>query len=61
MKIKMEGKLVDTFNVAARPLMKWIRDNGHEHITVIVRNDSAEIVEGCGATLWIEVEHEGGV
>ena len=56
--MKMQGKLIDSFGVAARPLMKWIRENGHPHITVIVTNGLAEVVEGLGMTIWEEVANE---
>ena len=36
----------ETFEAAARPLIKWLCENCHPHVTVIVQSDSAEITEG---------------
>jgi hypothetical protein len=35
-----------TFDKAAEPLIKWLNDNCHPHVTVIVTSDSAELLEG---------------
>ena len=35
------------FEAKARDLMKWLCDNGHPHMTIIVTPTSAELVEGC--------------
>ncbi len=37
---------IQAFRQAALPLMEWLRDNMHPHITVIVDSDRAELVEG---------------
>ena len=31
---------------AARPLIKYLNENHHPHVTVIVKNDRAELFEG---------------
>jgi len=35
-----------TFEQAARPLIKYINENHHIHVTAIVDSDHAEILEG---------------
>jgi len=35
-----------SFEEAARPLMKWLALHMHPHATVIVENNSAQLVEG---------------
>ena len=35
-----------TFEDAVEPLMKWLCENQHPHITVIVTANRAELVEG---------------
>jgi hypothetical protein len=35
-----------TFEEAVKPLMKWLCENRHPHITVIVSGTTAEILEG---------------
>lgn len=34
------------FEAVAKPLIKWINDNGHPHMSVIITPTSAELVEG---------------
>ena len=34
------------FMTAAKPLMEWLRQNCHPHMTVIVDAEIAELVEG---------------
>jgi len=34
------------FEVLARPLIKFLNDNYHPHVTVIITPDSAELLEG---------------
>lgn len=36
----------DSFEAAAKPLIKWLNDNGHPHCTVLVASTCAELVEG---------------
>ena len=38
------------FEEAARPLIKWLCDNHHPHVTVIVTPTSAELLEGIRST-----------
>lgn len=42
--ISMEKQ--EEFEIAARPLVKWLNDNCHPHVTVIVENDGAQLFEG---------------
>lgn len=41
----LTDKLRAEFSAAAEPLMKWIAENGHPHVTVIVTQSNAELVE----------------
>lgn len=34
------------FQEAAKPLIKWLCENGHPHMTIIVEPTGAELVEG---------------
>ncbi|MFA5378819.1 MAG: hypothetical protein WC455_23910 [Dehalococcoidia bacterium] len=34
------------FEEVTRPLIKWLNDNGHPHVTVIVDNTVAQMFEG---------------
>jgi len=36
---------------AAIPLMKWLEENCHPHVTVIVDSERAELVEGLAVVL----------
>lgn len=35
------------FEEAAKPLIKWLNENWHPHVKVLVDQTSAEVVEGC--------------
>lgn len=37
------------FEAVVRPLIEWLNANCHPHVTVIVDNTSAELVEGIAA------------
>ena len=39
-------KEIDSFEEAARPLMKYLGENHHPHTSAYVRNDLAELLEG---------------
>lgn len=39
------------FEAAARPLVQWLNENCHPHVTAIVCLDRAELLEGVGSTL----------
>lgn len=39
----------DSLMEAARPLIRWINDNGHSHVTVLVECDRAVVREDLGA------------
>ena len=36
----------DELEILSRPLIKWLNDNCHPHIKVIVDTNRAELVEG---------------
>lgn len=42
------------FEKAATPLIKWMRENGHPHMTCIVTSVAAELVEGIAIGRWEE-------
>jgi hypothetical protein len=35
-----------SFEAAARPLVEWLNENCHPHVTAIITPDRAELVEG---------------
>lgn len=37
------------FEELTRPLIKWINDNGHPHMHIVIDNESAELSEGVCA------------
>lgn len=37
------------FEAAAKPLIKWLNDHGHPHMTIIVSTTHAELLEGVVA------------
>tara|TARA_R110000851_G_scaffold108617_1_gene230053 strand:- start:32234 stop:32455 length:222 start_codon:yes stop_codon:yes gene_type:complete len=37
---------IEEFDKASKPLIEYLAKNHHPHMTVIVKNDSAEIMEG---------------
>lgn len=41
---------VDAFAEACRPLIKYLAENHHPHVKVIVRNTGAELLEGLKTT-----------
>jgi hypothetical protein len=44
------NELRDSFDAAARPLIKWLCDNVHPHHTAIITPTGAELVEGVAST-----------
>lgn len=42
----VDDDTIESFEKAVEPLMKYLSENHHPHVTCIVRNNSAEIVEG---------------
>ena len=40
---------VQAFEEAAKPLIKFLNDNFHPHVTVLVTPSDAEILEGCAS------------
>lgn len=45
---------LNEFAQACLPVMKWLRDNCHPHVTVIVDSGRAELLEGLAATIFKE-------
>lgn len=43
--ILSESKRIE-FEEAVRPLIKWLNDNCHPHVHVVVDNTRAELAEG---------------
>ena len=37
---------IDEFQEAAKPLIKWLNENCHPHVTAVVECGSAELSEG---------------
>lgn len=40
---------IQQFEEAAKPLMKYLAENHHPHVKVIVRGASAELLEGLSS------------
>jgi len=40
---------LQSFTEATKPLIKWLNDNGHPHMTIIVSTTHAELLEGVVA------------
>ena len=38
-----------TFEEVATPVIKWINENGHPHMTIIITTTHAELTEGLEA------------
>ena len=36
----------NTFEEAMKPAIKWLNDNGHPHMTILITPTGAELVEG---------------
>ena len=45
---------LNEFAQACLPVMKWLRDNCHPHVTVIVDSGRAELLEGLATTIFKE-------
>mgnify|MGYP001572394591 CR=1 FL=1 len=35
------------FEEIVRPVMKWLAENQHPHVKIIIESNVAEMVEGC--------------
>ena len=46
------------FREAALPLMQWLADNRHPHVTIIVDSERAELLEGQAIAQRVSKEHE---
>jgi len=46
------------FREAAMPLMQWLADNRHPHVTVIVDSERAELLEGQANARRVSRGHE---
>lgn len=42
-----ESENQNSFEEAAKPLIKWMAENAHPHTTTIVTARHAELLEGC--------------
>lgn len=42
------------FEEAVKPIMKWLCENFHPHIIVIIDPTTAEILEGCASVVTHE-------
>ena len=40
---------LEDLKVVSEPLIKWINDNGHPHMSAIVTSTDCELVEGIAA------------
>jgi len=45
---------IEKFNEASMPLIKYLAENHHPHVTVIVQSDRAEILESSATVLTRE-------
>jgi len=45
--MKTTEKQRKEFEELARPILKYLCDNHHPHVTVIITPTTAELVEGC--------------
>lgn len=45
----MTKEQIKEFEIICKPVIKFINDNFHPHITVIISCDSAELLEGSCA------------
>ena len=45
-KIEQAQEALANFTEAARPLIKYLNDNHHPHVTAIITSTSAELLEG---------------
>ena len=49
----MDKEKMQSFEDAAKPLVKWLNENCHPHTTVIVEPGGAELVEG---TMYVPIK-----
>lgn len=42
----LNGEQTQSFEEASRPLVKWLNENCHPHVTVVVTPIGAELTEG---------------
>ena len=42
----MKKDEIEEFEALARPMIKWLNDNWHPHVTVIITPTSAELLSG---------------
>lgn len=43
---KSKEKLAEEFEILARPLIKYLAENHHPHVTILIDNTHAEPLEG---------------
>jgi hypothetical protein len=41
---------LESLKIAATPLMEWLKDNCHPHVTAIVDSQRCEVLEGLATT-----------
>lgn len=42
----LKSKKEKEFEALIKPLMRWLRENHHPHVTVLVNSTNAEVLEG---------------
>jgi hypothetical protein len=45
-KMKLNEKQIESFNESSKPLIKWLNENCHPHVTIIVTTTDSELSEG---------------
>ena len=50
----LSKKEIKDFEKVSKPLMKYLAENHHPHVTVIVVNNRAEIMEGSASVVTNE-------
>ena len=49
-KIEENKKEIKEFENLCRPLIKWLNDNYHPHVTILITPINAELLEGIQST-----------
>ena len=50
----------ERFRLRARDMMHWLRENGHPHMTIVITQTHAELLEGIVCTTIDVMDYEGG-
>ena len=56
----MKTKMHNEFEDLVKPLMQWLNDNHHPHVSVIVTGQNAELVEGLCSVIKPQKQHIEG-